>query len=127
MNDEKALSPVLTMDAPERTLDVVTLEIQTLQRQAIEVNLMYAIEIGRRLTEAKAMLPHGQWGDYLKIQVSYSQSTANNLMRIFREYGDNQQSLFGKIPNVCEFALLQSPPFAGHPRRGGTGAVRGGP
>lgn len=95
MNDEKALPPVLTMDAPERTLDVVTLEIQTLQRQAIEVNLMYAIEIGRRLTEAKAMLPHGQWGDYLKTQVSYSQSTANNLMRIFREYGDNQQSLFG--------------------------------
>ena len=39
MNDEKALPPVLTMDAPERTLDVVTLEIQTLQRQAIEVNL----------------------------------------------------------------------------------------
>lgn len=95
MNDEKALPPVLTMDAPERTLDVVTLEIQTLQRQAIEVNLLYAIEIGRRLTEAKAMLPHGQWGDYLKTQVSYSQSTANNLMRIFREYGDNQQSLFG--------------------------------
>lgn len=95
MNDDKALSPVLTMDTPERTLDVVTLEIQTLQRQAIEVNLMYAIEIGRRLTEAKAMLPHGQWGDYLKTQVSYSQSTANNLMRIFREYGDNQQSLFG--------------------------------
>lgn len=95
MNDEKALPPVLTMDAPERTLDVVTLEIQTLQRQAIEVNLMYAIEIGRRLTEAKAMLPHGQGGDYLKTQVSYSQSTANNLMRIFREYGDNQQSLFG--------------------------------
>lgn len=95
MNDEKALPPVLTMDTPERTLDVVTLEIQTLQRQAIEVNLLYAIEIGRRLTEAKAMLPHGQWGDYLKTQVSYSQSTANNLMRIFREYGDNQQSLFG--------------------------------
>ena len=95
MSDGKALPPVLSMEAPERTLDVVTLEIQTLQRQAIEVNLMYAIEIGRRLTEAKAMLPHGQWGDYLKIQVSYSQSTANNLMRIFREYGDNQQSLFG--------------------------------
>ena len=95
MSDGKALPPVLSMEAPERTLDVVTLEIQTLQRQAIEVNLMYAIEIGRRLTEAKAMLPHGQWGDYLKTQVSYSQSTANNLMRIFREYGDNQQSLFG--------------------------------
>ncbi len=105
MNDEKALPPVLTMDAPERTLDVVTLEIQTLQRQAIEVNLMYAIEIGRRLTEAKAMLPHGQWGDYLKTQVSYSQSTANNLMKVFREYGADQQSLFGAAKSQT-FATL---------------------
>lgn len=95
MTDDKALTQVLTVEAPERTLDAVTLEIKTLQRQAIEVNLLYAIEIGRRLTEAKAMLPHGQWGAYLKDQVAYSQSTANNLMRIFREYGDNQQSLFG--------------------------------
>lgn len=95
MTDDKALTQVLTAETPERTLDAVTLEIKTLQRQAIEVNLLYAIEIGRRLTEAKAMLPHGQWGAYLKDQVAYSQSTANNLMRIFREYGDNQQSLFG--------------------------------
>ena len=81
--------------APVRTVETVTLEIRTLQRQAQQVVLGYAIEIGRRLEEVKAMLPHGRWGDYLKHEVEYSQSTAQNFMRIFREYGASQQSLFG--------------------------------
>ena len=84
---------------PVRTVEVVTLEIRTLQRQAQQVILGYAIEIGRRLEEVKAMLPHGRWGDYLKNEVAYSQSTAQNFMRIFREYGASQQSLFGGVAN----------------------------
>ena len=84
---------------PVRTVEVVTLEIRTLQRQAQQVVLGYAIEIGRRLEEVKAMLPHGRWGDYLKTEVAYSQSTAQNFMRIFREYGASQQSLFGGVAN----------------------------
>lgn len=80
---------------PERTADTVALEIRTLQRQAQGVLLSYAIEIGRRLEEAKGMLPHGEWGDWLKRELDYSQSTAQNLMRVFREYGDDQMSLFG--------------------------------
>ncbi len=84
-----------TSPAPVRTVETVTLEIRTLQRQAQQVVLGYAIEIGRRLEEVKAMLPHGQWGNYLKNEVNYSQSTAQNFMKIFREYGASQQSLFG--------------------------------
>lgn len=82
-----------------RTVETVTLEIQTLQRQANQVVLGYAIEIGRRLVEVKAMLPHGQWGDYLRHEVAYSPSTAQNFMRIFEEYGASQQSLFGGEAN----------------------------
>lgn len=81
----------------KRTVEVVTLEIRTLQRQFQQMALGYAIEVGRRLVEVKAMLPHGAWGNYLKTQVEYSQSTANNLMRIFEEYGADQQSLFGPV------------------------------
>ena len=66
-----------------RTVEQVTLEIQTLHKQAEQMVLGYAIEIGRRLVEVKAMLPHGAWGDYLKNKVNYSRSTANNFMRIF--------------------------------------------
>lgn len=78
-----------------RTVEMVTLEIRTLQRQAQQVVLGYAIEIGRRLVEVKEMLPHGAWGEYLRTQVEYSQSTAQNFMKIFEEYGADQQSLFG--------------------------------
>ena len=83
------------MAAPARTVETVTLEIRTLQHQAQQMLLGYAIEIGRRLVEVKAMLPHGQWGGYIREQLGYSQSTANNMMRIFEEYGAAQQSLFG--------------------------------
>ena len=88
-----------TEAAIPRTVETVTLEIQTLQRQAQQMLLGYAIEIGRRLVEVKAMLPHGQWGEYIKQKVGYSQSTANNLMRIFEEYGAPQQSIFGPEAN----------------------------
>ena len=80
---------------PARSVETVTLEIRTLQHQAQQMLLSYAIEIGRRLVEVKSLLPHGQWGDYIKEQVGYSQSTANNLMRVFEEYGAPQQSMFG--------------------------------
>ena len=88
-----------TEAAIPRTVETVTLEIQTLQHQAQQMLLGYAIEIGRRLVEVKAMLPHGQWGEYIKQKVDYSQSTANNLMRIFEEYGAPQQSMFGPEAN----------------------------
>ena len=92
--------------APPRTVETVTLEIRTLQRQAQQIMLGYAVEIGRRLEEVKAILPHGQWGDYLKNEVDYSQSTANNFMRIYREYGATQQSLFGGEAKSQAFANL---------------------
>lgn len=79
----------------ERTLKTVAFEIRTLHAQAQQVVLGYAIEIGRRLTEAKGMVSHGEWGKWLEEEVSYSKSTANNFMRIFDAYGADQQSLFG--------------------------------
>ena len=97
---------VVEIPPPSRTVETVTLEIRTLQRQAQQIMLSYAVEIGRRLEEVKAILPHGQWGDYLKNEVDYSQSTANNFMRIYREYGAAQQSLFGGEAKSQAFANL---------------------
>ena len=99
-------APAEVAPAPPRTVETVTLEIRTLQRQAQQIMLGYAVEIGRRLEEVKAILPHGQWGDYLKNEVNYSQSTANNFMRIYREYGAAQQSLFGGEAKSQAFANL---------------------
>lgn len=47
-------------------------------------------EIGRLLCEAKAAVPHGSWGEWLAENVNYSDSTAQNLMRIYRELDDGQ-------------------------------------
>lgn len=99
-------APAEMEPVPQRTVDTVTLEIVTLKRQAGQVLMGYAIEIGRRLVEVKAMLPHGAWGDYLKNRVEYSQSTADNFMKLFREYGETQQSLFGAEPNSQTIANL---------------------
>ena len=79
----------------ERTAQTVAVEIRTLQKQAQGIILSYAIEIGRKLEEAKAMIPFGEWGEWLKRELDYSPSTAQNLMKLFREYGDDQISLFG--------------------------------
>ena len=95
-----------TTPATVRTVDTVTLEIVTLKRQAGQVLMGYAIEIGRRLVEVKEMLPHGTWGDYLKNRVEYSQSTADNFMKLFREYGASQTSLFGAEANSQTLANL---------------------
>lgn len=81
--------------AAQRDIQTVTAEIRQLHRQAQCMVLGYAIEIGRKLVEAKAMLPYGQWGQWLKEEVEFSQSSAQNSMRIFEEYGAKQVSLFG--------------------------------
>ena len=74
---------------------VLAIEIRNLQQQAQVVVLSYAIEIGRRLCEAKAVLEHGKWGPWLAEQVEFSQSTAQNYMKIYERYGSEQISLFG--------------------------------
>lgn len=79
----------------QRDIKTVTAEIRTLTAQGQRLALEYAIEIGRRLKEAKSMLPHGEWGKWLKEEVEFSQSSANNFMRMFEEYGADQISIFG--------------------------------
>ena len=68
---------------PERDINTVTTEIRTIVHTTQRLVLESAIEIGRRLCEAKSMLPHGEWGAWLKDEVEFSQSSANNFMRIF--------------------------------------------
>jgi len=58
--------------------------------QTERIYLAAAVEIGRRLTEAKALLKYGEWGKWLEESVDFSQSRANKLMRIFKEYGAGQ-------------------------------------
>ncbi len=87
------------IEASVRDIDVVTSEIVTLKRNAQNIMLYYAIEIGKRLKEAKGLLDHGEWGNWLKEKVDFSQSSANNFMKLFDEYGSKQIDLFGQDVN----------------------------
>lgn len=78
-----------------RTIETIAIEINSIKDQTKKIMLHGSIEIGRRLTEAKEMMPHGEWMNWLADQVDYSQSTANNLMKLFKEYGSDQLTLFG--------------------------------
>ena len=89
-----------------RNIDIVTQEINILTAQAQNMAIAYIIELGRRLKEAKGMLSHGEWGAWLKEKVSYSQSTANNYMKIYEEYGTQTPALLGSIANSQAFANL---------------------
>lgn len=76
-----------------RTAEMIAVEINVIKGQTRDVILRSAIEIGRRLYEAKAMVPYGRWGEWLKSNVDYSERTAQNLMKCFDEYGQNPQAL----------------------------------
>ena len=101
-----------------RTGDVIAAEINQIKRQTAQ-NLLYAsLEIGRLLTEAKGTVPHGEWGQWLEANVDYSQSNANNLMRLYVEYGNGGQldffsesrlELFGNLSPSQALTLVSLP------------------
>lgn len=57
--------------------------------------LRAAIEIGRLLFEAKAMVESGGWTKYIEEELPFSHSWANNYMKLYTEFGSDQTSLFG--------------------------------
>lgn len=103
---ENAVAEIRTNNTPSREISVITEEIRNICKQAQTMALLYAVEIGRRLEEAKLALPYGKWGEWLKNEVEFSQSAANNFMRLFREYGASQISIFGASIDSQTFANL---------------------
>ncbi|SHJ16298.1 DUF3102 domain-containing protein, partial [Desulfosporosinus lacus] len=72
----------------ERTPLAIAAEINRIKQETCKIMLTNALEIGKRLKEAKDLLPHGEWGKWLVESVSYSQRKANKLMQLYKEYGD---------------------------------------
>ena len=75
--------------ATERTPLVIAAEINMITRQTRKILLASAVEIGRRLKEAKSLVNHGEWGKWLEESVSYTQRTANRLIKLYEEYGSS--------------------------------------
>lgn len=89
-----------------RDIDIITTEIKTIEMQVAKTAIYGCIEIGKRLVEAKEMVGHGNWGKYLEEKVRYSQQWATNLMNLYKEYGQNQQSLFDGFANSQSFGNI---------------------
>lgn len=86
--------------------EMLAREINAIKKQTMRTVLLASIEIGEKLTQAKALVAYGEWENWLAENVDYSQSTANNLMKIYREYGDEQYDLFSDKPKSEIFGEL---------------------
>lgn len=87
-----------------RDIETITAEILTLKQSAGDAIL----KIGQRLMEAKAMLPHGEWLPWLNERVEFSERSAQNLMRLSREWS-NPQAL-ADLGATKALTLLALPP-----------------
>ena len=107
VSEGAALSGMFGESAPvetERGIETITEEIifyKNVGGQAV-------IEIGRRLTEAKAQLKHGEWLPWLREKVEFSETSAQNFMRIAREYGNTH--LVGDLGASKALVLLALSP-----------------
>lgn len=108
------MSDIVTARDPE----IIAAEINTIKKQVQQAVIFASIEIGGKLMEAKSLVPQGEWGKWLENNVEYSQSTAENLMKLYKEYGGDQESLFdtwtgsetfGKLTYTQHLALLALP------------------
>lgn len=95
-----------------RSKDEIAFEINAIKANVVRTAMLGAIDVGRLLCEAKEVVPHGEWGAWLEENVSYSQTTANDLMRIYREYNDDQIKLFGRSNEELYGALSTSQALA---------------
>ena len=78
-------------------LNQLTTEIRYITEQLNRTLLTGIIEIGKRFERAKQLVGFGQWGAYCEEGTGYSQSMAENYIKIYKEYGSEQQSIFGDL------------------------------
>lgn len=118
MSDELTISKTTAVREGEfRDINIIRTEINTLYQTALRSELSYAIQLGRKLTEAKQLVDHGEWGNWIKDNLPFSQDKATMMMKIYDAYGANQESLFGDVNSETfrnlgisqAFALLSVP------------------
>ena len=73
-------------DATAR-LNTLAAEVRAIEEQVKGVALSGAVAIGKRLLEAKGLVPFGRFGEWLRLNVNYSERRAQDLMRLYETYG----------------------------------------
>ena len=95
-----------TQSVSERDLSRLTKEIQYYWRKGQVAVLDCALEMGRRLADAKKLIKHGEFSAWVEENFEFSHSSANTFMKLFDEYGADQLTLFGAVTESQTFANL---------------------
>ena len=90
-----AAGGTMPKESDEERLTRLAGEINAIKEQTRATVQNATLEIGRRLIQAKAAVPHGSWAYWLKTSVDYSERTAQMLMSTYERFGNAQQKLFG--------------------------------
>lgn len=85
------------------TIDALAAQARAL-RLSINVN---AWQLARVFIEAKELVPHGEWGQWLRENADVSERTAQDMMAAYRRFGDNPQ--FAELGQAKTFKLLPLP------------------
>lgn len=88
---------------PGRSIEQITAEINFYKAQTAQ----NVIEIGKRLTEAKQQLQHGDWLPWLQDKVQFTVSTAERFMQVAREFSNSAP--VRNLPYTKLIAMLQVP------------------
>ena len=83
---ETLVTPAGPEQPAARDIETITGEILDAKRAGGEAILT----IGQRLAEAKAMLGHGEWLPWLTERVEFSERSAQNFMRLARDWSNPQ-------------------------------------
>ena len=105
--DISKYAATLNESAPTETRDIETVTAEIIQLQQDAGNAI--IGIGKRLIEAKAMIPHGEWLPWLAEEVGYSERVAQSFMRLAREWESNPKAL-SDLGATKALKLLVLPP-----------------
>lgn len=83
-------TPVATV--PATSISTITAKILATKDTVGKILAMAYIELGGLLTQAKDLVPPGEWSSYLENEVEFSHRTANNCMKLYAEYSKNPDS-----------------------------------
>lgn len=107
-------------EQPTPTLDQLTVEVKFYLKQTAQ-NIL---EVGKRLIQAKALLPHGEFGNWLKNNFGLSHNAANKFMKCAERFSNcstsnilNQSQMFEllALPEDETEAFIEAQAAAGTP------------
>lgn len=91
----------------ERTLPVIIAEIHIIEQNVAKTALEGAVRIGARLQEAKEKIGHGNFEQWCQENLNYSRRTAENFMRVAREYG-SESGLDSNAQALAHFSITKA-------------------